>query len=46
MVSFGASDLNLTILIDEAQIPDALKRLHNEFFDTVTLSESFETINR
>jgi aspartate kinase len=46
MVSFGASDLNLTVLIDESDVVDALRRLHTEFFDSVTLSESFEPINR
>ena len=46
MVSFGASDLNLTMLIDEDRVSDALNRLHNEFFDTPTLSDTFETIAR
>ena len=45
MISFGASDLNLTLLIDEGFINHALKRLHHEFFDSATLSETFETID-
>jgi aspartate kinase len=44
MVSFGASDLNLTLLIDEESVPHALNRLHKEFFDSATLSDTFETI--
>lgn len=44
MVSFGASDLNLTLVIDEESVPHALNRLHQEFFDTPTLSDTFETI--
>jgi aspartate kinase len=46
MVSFGASDLNLTLLIDEEQVPRALNRLHKEFFDTATLSDTFETLGK
>ena len=46
MISFGASDLNLTLLIDEDRVSQALNRLHEEFFDTPTLSETFETIAR
>jgi len=46
MVSFGASDLNLTLLIDEEHVPRALNRLHKEFFDTATLSDTFETIGK
>ena len=46
MISFGASDLNLTLLIDEDRVSHALNRLHEEFFDTPTLSETFETIAR
>ncbi len=46
MVSFGASDLNLMFLIDDDQLPHALSSLHKEFFDTATLSDTFETIAR
>ncbi|HCV44061.1 MAG TPA: lysine-sensitive aspartokinase 3, partial [Bacteroidetes bacterium] len=44
MVSFGASDLNLTLLIDEEHVSQALNRLHKEFFNSATLSDTFETI--
>jgi aspartate kinase len=44
MVSYGASDLNLTLLIDEENVPNALNRLHKEFFDSATLSDTFENI--
>ncbi len=33
MVSFGASTSSITVVIDEAGISDALRRLHDEFFD-------------
>ena len=42
MVSFGASDLSLTLVIDEANVSQALNRLHQEFFDTSALSDTFE----
>lgn len=42
MVSFGASDLSLTLLIDEDFVSHALRGLHTEFFDSATLSEAFE----
>ena len=44
MISFGASDLNLTLLIDEEHVHQTLNRLHKEFFDTAILSDTFETI--
>jgi aspartate kinase len=46
MVSYGASDLNLTLLIDEVNVNKALTCLHQEFFDTGILSETFESIVR
>jgi aspartokinase len=42
MVSFGASDLSLTFVIDENDVSRALNRLHQEFFDTSALSDTFE----
>lgn len=42
MVSFGASDLSLTFVIDEESVSHALNRLHQEFFDTSALSDTFE----
>lgn len=34
MVAFGASDLSITVVLDRAQLADALKALHAEFFGT------------
>jgi hypothetical protein len=32
------------MLIDEENVPRALNRLHKEFFDSATLSDTFENI--
>jgi aspartokinase len=45
MVSFGASDMNLTVVIEENQITEAVSRLHLEFFDSIESSEIFEARN-
>jgi len=42
MISFGASGTSLSLVIDERQIPDALNRLHAEFFDDVGTNEIFD----
>jgi len=46
MVSYGASSLNLALVIDEQQIPEALRRLHKEFFERTEVGEAFESIAR
>lgn len=45
MVSFGASDVNVTLVLDEAALHDVLNRLHAEFFDNVELPDVFEDIS-
>ncbi|HYG97910.1 MAG TPA: lysine-sensitive aspartokinase 3 [Terriglobales bacterium] len=35
MISQGASEINITFVIDEDQVPEAVRRLHNEFFSDV-----------
>lgn len=42
MISQGASEINLTFVIDEERIPDAVRELHEEFFSTVTAEGIFE----
>jgi aspartate kinase len=32
MISQGASEINITFVIDEADVPEAVRRLHNVFF--------------
>jgi len=38
LISNGASHINLTFVIDEAQISSAVHALHNELFEPITLS--------
>ncbi len=33
MISQGASEINMSLVIDEADIEEAVKRLHKEFFE-------------
>ncbi len=35
MISQGASEINLTFVVDEADVPEAVRRLHAEFFADV-----------
>jgi len=35
MISQGASEINLTFVIDEADVPEAVRRLHTRFFANV-----------
>ena len=35
MISQGASEINLTFVIDEADVPEAVRRLHAKFFAEV-----------
>lgn len=32
MISQGASEINLTFVIDESDVPEAVRRLHARFF--------------
>ncbi len=41
MVAYGASGLNVTVVMDGAQVPDALARLHKEFFGAEERSDVF-----
>jgi aspartate kinase len=45
MVSYGASDISMTLVIDENQIHDAINCLHREFFDSIKSSEIFSKVN-
>ena len=42
MVSFGASGLNISVVIDEGQVETAVNRLHQEFFEREGASEVFD----
>ncbi len=42
MVSFGASGLSISIVIDEDQVENAVNQLHQEFFEREVASEVFD----
>jgi len=44
MVSFGASPSNLSFVIDDASVPDAVRRIHAEFFEPAPNEELFEEL--
>jgi aspartate kinase len=44
MVSEGASEINLSLVVDEDQIEEAVRQLHKEFFETVPDPELFEPL--
>lgn len=42
MISHGASEINLTCVIDEDRVPEAVSELHEEFFSTIAEPGIFE----
>lgn len=44
MISQGASEINISLVIDEATITEAVLRLHAEFFEPVPQLEIFESV--
>ncbi|MBN1397101.1 MAG: lysine-sensitive aspartokinase 3 [Bacteroidetes bacterium] len=44
MISQGASEINMSIVIDESQIDQAVKNLHKHFFETDLDSNMFEPV--
>ncbi|HXF99265.1 MAG TPA: aspartate kinase [Bacteroidota bacterium] len=44
MVSFGASGVNVTLVVDGARVHEAVNRLHQEFFEQAQLPDLFEDI--
>ncbi len=44
MISQGASEINMSLVIDEADVTESVRRLHREFFEPVPELEIFEAI--
>jgi aspartate kinase len=42
MISQGASEINITFVIDEDKVPHAVRELHDEFFSNVPAKSIFE----
>ena len=46
MISFGASQSNLSFIIDDEHITDAVRRIHHQFFESNNDNELFETLEQ
>lgn len=44
MISQGASEINMSMVVDESVVTDAVKRLHKEFFEPVPAMDIFESV--
>jgi aspartate kinase len=44
MISQGASEINMSIVMDEADVVPAVQRLHKEFFSTIPAGDYFEPV--
>jgi aspartate kinase len=44
MISQGASEINMSLVINDADVNEAVKRLHAEFFEPVPEMELFESV--
>lgn len=44
MVSFGGSEMNITLVIDGERLHEAVNKLHAEFFEGVMLPDLFEDV--
>ncbi|MBI4429465.1 MAG: lysine-sensitive aspartokinase 3 [Ignavibacteriales bacterium] len=45
MISQGASEINMSLVIDEHHVPEAVRGLHKEFFEPVPELEIFEAVS-
>ena len=44
MISQGASEINLSMVIDESQVDEAVRRLNKQFFESVPALDLFEQV--
>jgi aspartate kinase len=44
MISQGASEINMSIVIEESQIDEAVRRLHKQFFEHIPSLDLFEPV--
>ena len=44
MISFGASSSNISFVVDDAVVPDAVRKIHAEFFENTIDLQTFETL--
>jgi aspartokinase len=46
MISQGASEINMSTVIDASQIDEAVQSLHKHFFETITATDMFEPVGK
>ena len=44
MITQGASEINMSLVIDETQIDEAVRRLHEQFFESIPDTDLFEPV--
>jgi len=44
MISQGASEINMSLVIDESQVDEAVRRLHKHFFESIPSTDLFEPV--
>lgn len=44
MISMGASEINMSLVIEESRVDDAVRRLHMEFFEPVPEVDLFDAV--
>jgi aspartate kinase len=44
MISQGASEINMSIVIEESQVDEAVRRLHKQFFEPIRAIDLFESV--
>jgi aspartate kinase len=44
MITQGASEINMSLVINESQVDEAVRRLHKHFFETIPAMDLFEPV--
>jgi aspartate kinase len=44
MITQGASEINMSLVIDETQVDEAVRRLHKQFFESIPDTDMFEPV--
>ncbi len=44
MITQGASEINMSLVIDESQVDEAVRRLHKQFFEPIPTMDLFEPV--
>ena len=44
MITQGASEINMSLVVDESQVDEAIRRLHKHFFEPIPSVDLFEPV--